>query len=1138
MIDFATMKGLRLFGGLRGSGPLIGQRIVTSWRLLAVLAFGMLVAATLLAASPVYTRVMNDLGLETALRQRLGRETRNTGIQINMPFGSERAAREAAFVTSVVSEELGWFTRSHVSYGSIVVFDYTREGEAVVNDPLRPLIQLQTASGFDDRVRVLEGRLARPTSNASEIEVMVPAESARSFKVKPGDRIVASRTLDDCTRLPPTNDPAEIASRAQNRCVPGIILTLSVTMTVAGIIEQADTTDAYWAATRVSFSTPIETEDQGPILQTVLPEESYYRALPKALPNVPSQWELSSFADLSKIDSSKLDRVRQSIATMRQRLEQHGALADTPMGFALADFSQRASFNQVTLLLLLLQVVGIAIYYVLLVSSLLVERRSEEIAMMRSRGATVWQVTALAGAEALFLALIVALMAPFLASATVSLLGLTGTFTSVSGGGLLPFTLVPQSFLLGLAGALLAAVAVVIPAFFTARQGMVVFLRGNARPGKPFMQRYFVDVALVGLAALALWQVNQRGSVFDPESVGGWSADPLLLLSPLLVIVAVGLMMFRFLPPLLGLASKLVAATAGSAAMTLGLWQMTRSPARYTQLALLVVMAAAVGTFAATYGATTERSQEERALFEAGVDLRIDRLGRLERYDMERVAAELGGIPGVEAVSGVFRSRANLGPLSTGGRELRVLGIDPAVAAGQLWFRDDFAAEPLSTLLSRIEGAPDADSTIDLGRAVALSVWVNPTLPRANTTLWVRTVDAAGIWRLNELGRLDYSGYTKLTASFASEYQDIAFPLQLAGFMMTQPAVQDLSRGEVFFDDVSVVEPGGAERIVEDFEGAFRWDLLRTPTRNRDSLDQGRSGGAYRGQGAARYVFLAGQTTALRGIHVTSPNLPLPAIASRSFLNGTGLRVGGEAEIVFGNILMPVTILGVVDYFPTMDDGPDGFVIVNANHIMRYASLTMQTANIRPNEAWLTVSSDPAVRSAVYTRLQNDYGIPARDTVDVQELLTGISNDPVVRAGGSGVLLIALVAAFAILALGFGLTLYLGGQARSLEVSVLRAVGLSPRQVFAMICLEYLLIAVIGLVVGTLAGLRISATMLDFLNVTETGARLLPPFMLSTRWDTVAIAVVATGIAFIVGITALAGYFLRLPVSRVLRLTR
>jgi hypothetical protein len=89
-----------------------------------------------------------------------------------------------------------------------------------------------------------------------------------------------------------------------------------------------------------------------------------------------------------------------------------------------------------------------------------------------------------------------------------------------------------------------------------------------------------------------------------------------------------------------------------------------------------------------------------------------------------------------------------------------------------------------------------------------------------------------------------------------------------------------------------------------------------------------------------------------------------------------------------------------------------------------------------------------------------------------------------------------------------------------------------------MISLEYLLIAVVGLVIGTIAGLRISDTMLSFLNVTENGARIVPPFSLQTRWDTVGVAFAAVGIAFVVGVLALAGYFLRLPVSRVIRLTR
>jgi ABC-type antimicrobial peptide transport system permease subunit len=920
--------------------------------------------------------------------------------------------------------------------------------------------------------------------------------------------------------------------------VPGTFVTLAATMTITGVIQQDDIDDAYWGAARISFSPPTETETMGPVLQAILPERSFYKALPQALPQTPSVFQLSSFADLSKIDSANLQRVRDSIATMKSRLEDHGALGDTPMAFTLADFNQRASFNQVTLLLLLLQVVGIAIYYVLLVSSLLVERRSEEIAMLRSRGASVLQVTGLAAAEAIILALIVALIAPFLASAVVALLGLTGTFKSVSGGGLLPFTLVPQSFLLGLAGAFIAAVAVVIPAFFTARQGMVVFLRGSARPGKSFIQRYYIDLGLVGLAALALWQVNQRGSVFDPRSVGGWSADPLMLLSPLLVIVAVGALMFRFLPFILGAFGKLVAATSGPAAVTLGLWQMTRSPSRYTQLALLVVMAAAVGTFAATYGATTERSQEDRARFEAGVDFRLNALGNLDRYDMDRIKQDLGAIPGVNQASAAYRVKSQLGPLASGGNPVTLLGVDPSSAAQQVWFRDDFSGDDLSTLMGRLEGSQAVTGRLDLGDATAVSLWLNPTNARANTTLWLRTVDAGGFWRLNEVTKLDFTGYRKFTVSFAADAKDIVYPLQLAGVLMTQGSAQDIARGDLLVDDIATIDASGREKVVEDFEGGFGWDLLRTPTRSRDAVARGTQQMAHAGQGALRYSFLAGESNPIRGFFVASSHVPLPAVASANFLAANGLSVGQEAEVVLGPVIMPVSIQGEVKYFPTMDDDSAGFLILNGHYLDEFAQLATQTSSAHPNEAWLTVSSDPAERVAVYNTLEGKFNIGAQNIVDVQQLLGSLSNDPIVRAGGSGVLLIALIAAFAILALGFGLTLYLGGQARSLEVSVLRAVGLSPGQVFVMICLEYLLVAAIGLAVGTVAGLRISETMLDFLNVTENGRRLLPPFALSTRWDTVGIAVLATAGAFMVGIVALAGYFLRLPVSRVLRMTR
>jgi hypothetical protein len=292
------------------------------------------------------------------------------------------------------------------------------------------------------------------------------------------------------------------------------------------------------------------------------------------------------------------------------------------------------------------------------------------------------------------------------------------------------------------------------------------------------------------------------------------------------------------------------------------------------------------------------------------------------------------------------------------------------------------------------------------------------------------------------------------------------------------------------------------------------------------------------GVGAVHYQALTGAGTAIRGLYVTDPDIPIPAIASQAFMNATGLRIGGEIELVLGKLLIPVSIQGVVDYFPTMYNGEVGYLIVNQEHLYHFAGMSGENVKVAPTEAWVTFTQEPELRKAAQAALLDEFGIPAGQIIDRERVLDEIRTDPVARAGGSGILLVALVSAFAILALGFGLTLYLGGQARTVEVSVMRAVGISPRQLFTMISLEYLLIAAIGLIVGTVAGLRISETMLSFLNVTDSGDRIVPPFALITRWDTVGIAFAAVGVSFLAGVVALAGYFFRLPVSRVLRLTR
>lgn len=1134
----AVIDSLLLMRGLMGIGPLVWERLVANWRMLSVLAFGMLMAATLLAVSPIYTRVMNDLGLDYSLKEHLRSSSRNTLMKFGQPLGSDEAAANARQTLQMLAARTSWFTGSEVRYAALPDLPLAEEGEDVPNDRFRTVLTLQTFSDLEGSTRVVEGRLPEGLGADGRIEVALPAQAADFLGVHAGDHLMASHQFDDCNRPPPTDDPEENRERARFRCVPQVFVRLDARFTVVGVFEPLDINEPFWSAGRLLFDRPAGTDTMGAIVPIVLGEEGFHQELAKVLPGIGSEFRVTSFANVDVLNSENLPRAQEALLALREDAKSLNLVADLSMASALENFSQRASFNQVTLLVLLLQVVGISLYYVILVASLLVERRSEEIAMLRSRGANVWQILTTSAIEAGTLGVVAAIVAPFLAAGAVALLGKTGTFETVSGGDFLAFTVVPEAFLLAAAGSGLAVLAVLVPTFVAARRSMLDYMRGSARPGKPLFQRYYLDFAVAGLAALALWELNQRGSVFDPRSVGGWSADPLLLASPILLILAIGALMFRLLPVALNLVSRIMSVTAGPG-VTLGLWQLTRSPSRYSQLALLVIMAASVGTFAATYGQTTDRSQDDRALYEAGVDARTTALGRLNVSSADEIRRALSEIPELGATAAAFRSSLGGAILGGGTSGVPVLAVDTETAPELLYFREDFAGTDLPTLLTDIQGSPAGGGGLALPNdPVAVTIWVNPTAERTATTLWLRTLDANGAYRLHEFGALDFQGYRKMTARLVTDIDRVRYPVSLISIMMTQPSgISDTGRGNLLVDDIAAVDALGVEMIVEDFDGPLKWDSLRVAGRSRDTFTQVAQG-QRRGAGAGQYGFRTGTSQSVRGFFVNDPNIPVPVIASSGFVRQTGVRIGSEFELPVGGMLLPVSVRGITDLFPSMYDGGQGYLVMNQEHLYFFTGMANITQARGPNEIWLDLPEDPEQRAAVKTALYDKFNIVPGQVLDVQEVLGRVRSDPVVRAGGSGILLLAVAASFSILALGFGLTLYTGGQARTVEVAVMRAMGFSRPQIFSMVSLEYLVVAAIGLVVGTVAGLRISATMLSFLNVTEDGGRVVPPFALSTQWDTVGISFAVIAVAFAAGILALVYYFLRVPMTRFLRLTR
>ena len=145
-------------------------------------------------------------------------------------------------------------------------------------------------------------------------------------------------------------------------------------------------------------------------------------------------------------------------------------------------------------------------------------------------------------------------------------------------------------------------------------------------------------------AASCFYQLDRRGSLVTEGFFGEQSVDPVMLLTPAFFILTVGIVFLRLFPLVLRLLAWVVARAQG-AAILIGMWQLVRNPVHYSRLVLLLMLATAVGMFAASFGATLDRSYADRACLRvrrrlrASTSMRTHRRRRARRHRRRRGAA-------------------------------------------------------------------------------------------------------------------------------------------------------------------------------------------------------------------------------------------------------------------------------------------------------------------------------------------------------------------------------------------------------------------------------------------------------------------------------------------------------------------
>lgn len=265
-------------------------------------------------------------------------------------------------------------------------------------------------------------------------------------------------------------------------------------------------------------------------------------------------------------------------------------------------------------------------FYMFMVSNLIVDRQKNEIAVIRSRGASRLQIMASYAVEAAILCSIAWALGPFLGLMLTKMLGASNGFLEFVQRSSLPLYVNTQSYQFGALAAITVFLMILTPVFFATRVSIVGHKQGLARIKKlPFWHKMYLDVLLLGISIYGYFAFKKRLTEMKSLGLGinDLQIDPLQFVVPALFIVGSGLLILRLYPLILRIIYR-----AGSKIWTPGwyatLIQVGRSSNQYQFLMIFFVITIATGVFSAGAARTINNNTEERILYSGGSDIVIE----------------------------------------------------------------------------------------------------------------------------------------------------------------------------------------------------------------------------------------------------------------------------------------------------------------------------------------------------------------------------------------------------------------------------------------------------------------------------------------------------------------------------------
>ncbi|WP_409346876.1 FtsX-like permease family protein [Paenibacillus sp. MBLB4367] len=452
--------------------------------------------------------------------------------------------------------------------------------------------EIVALEGLSEHVRLVDGRLPAKEPVDGVYEVLAFENTLNTFKTVIGTELLLGEEKSD------TKPERKIKIKP------------------VGVIDVKDPNDPYWynvGAYRNSL-----------FVDYSLFEKDFTTS--KALPVRSATWY--GVLDYSEMDLQAVSRFLAG----SDRIENYLGTHLEPYNFkvpaykTLTTYFDREANLRKMLWSLNVPVIIMLAFYLFMVSNLITERQKTEIAVLRSRGASRFQVMLGYLIEGLLLGGLAYAIGPFFGMSLTKVLGSSNGFLEFVQRSALKVELNKEAYKYALYAVCTSLVMTLIPAFLATRTSIVGHKQQLARQMRmSFWHKYGIDLVLIGVSIYGLRSFERQRKDFIALGVDGanFSVDPLLFLVPAFFILGMGLLILRIYPWFVRFVYWL-GRKWWPPSLYSTLIQVGRSSTQYQFLMVFLIMTIATGLYSASAARTLNKNTDDKIMYANGSDVVLE----------------------------------------------------------------------------------------------------------------------------------------------------------------------------------------------------------------------------------------------------------------------------------------------------------------------------------------------------------------------------------------------------------------------------------------------------------------------------------------------------------------------------------